>query len=328
MKKIIKIENNFDNNILRIQWPVGNLCNRKCWYCFPGANTGDQPFPKDVELLQRNFSALFKQYERIGRNKFDLLFTGGEPTLWKELPQIIKYLKDNHNIFIRTLTNGYRKLSWWEKNKDIFDQVEISIHNEELNIKHIVDVCDYLFESKKMVVANVLMDPKNFEKCIQILESLKTSKHPWPIIAKTVFFNGIPDYTNEQKEYFTNIRHRMPSKELLEEIYSANSKGTQYQVVYNTGEIFKLPHDRWIALEELNHFYGWKCNLGVESIQITPDGRLTGNCMQPLYEDENFYNILDKDFAEQFNPKIQSITCKQVTCTCTTDIHLTKEKLV
>ena len=24
---------------------------------------------------------------------------------------------------------------------------------------------------------------------------------------------------------------------------------------------------------------------------------------------ENFYNILDKDFAEQFNPKIQSITC-------------------
>ena len=50
--------------------------------------------------------------------------------------------------------------------------------------------------------------------------------------------------------------------------------------------------------------------------------------MQPLYEDENFYNILDKDFAEQFDPKIQSITCKQVTCTCTTDIHLTKEKLV
>jgi organic radical activating enzyme len=327
MKKIIKIENNFNNNELRIEWLVGNLCNRKCWYCFPGANTGDQSFPKDIELLKKNFSALFKQYELIGRTKIDFLFTGGEPTLWKELPEIIKYLKDNHNIFIRILTNGSKKLKWWEENKDIFDQVEISVHNEELDINHIINVCDYLYESKKMIVANVLIDPKNFEKCVQIIEDLKHSSHPWPIIAKTVFFDGIPDYTNKQKEYFTNTRHRLPGKVILEEVYSAKSKGTQYQITYNNGEIFKLPHDRWIALEGLNHFYGWKCNIGVESIQITLDGRLTGNCLQTLYEDGNFYSILDKDFAEKFNPRIESIICRQVICTCTTDIHLTKEKL-
>ena len=89
---------------------------------------------------------------------------------------------------IRTLTNGYKKLDWWEQNAKFFDHVEISVHNENADIDHIISVADHLFESETMVVANVLMDPKNFNVCKDIIEQLKISKHPWPIIAKTVFF--------------------------------------------------------------------------------------------------------------------------------------------
>jgi len=48
-------------------------------------------------------------------------------------------------------------------------------------------------------VANVLMDPNNFEKCISIIEKLKLSNCPWPIIAKSVHYNGETKYTEEQK---------------------------------------------------------------------------------------------------------------------------------
>ena len=99
---------------------------------------------------------------------------------------------------------------------------------------------------------------------------------------------------------------------------------------------YRMSHFKTIAplyqsiknwLEKLNHFYGWQCNLGVEAIQITMDGILTGNCIQPLYEGDQHYNILDPEFSEKFKPIIKPTICKQLTCTCTTDIHFNKHKI-
>lgn len=325
--KIIKITNNISPNIFRIEWVVGNLCNRKCWYCFPGANEGDLPFPSDIELLKKNFSKFFDRYVENGVDTFEILLTGGEPTLWKEFPQILDFFKENYNVLIRTLTNGYRKLDWWKDNAKYFDHVEISVHNEQSDIDHIIAVGDFLFENETMVVANVLMDPKNFEACKNIVEKLKTSKYPWPIIAKTVFFDGIPNYTLEQKDYFKDtVKHRIPERSLVEKFFKGRPEGNRYWVTYENGTEFEVPHDRWIALEELNHFYGWKCNLGVEAVQITSKGIITGGCIQPLYESQEHFNILDPDFAEKFNVSLQPITCKQLTCACTTEIHINKFK--
>ena len=328
MKKIIKITNNKSPKLFRIEWGVSNLCNRKCWYCFPGANEGTIPLPTDVELLKKNFSALFDRYKEHGIDQFEILLTGGEPTLWKEFPIMLEFFRKNYNIVIRTLTNGYKNLEWWKQYAKFFDHVEISVHNENSNIDHIISVADYLFESETMVVANVLMDPKNFDICKDIVEKLKTSKHPWPIIAKTVFFEGVPNYTEEQKLFFKeNIKHRMPDKEIVRKFFKGQLEESRYWATYDNGEIFELPHDRWLALEKLNHFYGWQCNLGVEAIQITMDGILTGNCIQPLYEGDQHYNILDPEFSEKFKPIIKPAICKQLTCTCTTDIHFNKSKI-
>ena len=152
MKKIIKIKNNIDPKIFRIEWGVGNLCNRKCWYCFPGANEGTIPYPSDLNLLKKNFKTLFDSYREIGIESFEILLTGGEPTLWKDFPIITKFFKENYNVFVRTLTNGYRKLDWWKQHAKFFDSVEISVHNEHSNINHIISVADYLFESETFVL--------------------------------------------------------------------------------------------------------------------------------------------------------------------------------
>jgi MoaA/NifB/PqqE/SkfB family radical SAM enzyme len=326
-KKIIKITNNNSPTHFKIEWGVGNLCNRKCWYCFPGSNEGTIPYPTDIELLKKNFSKLFDTYKKNGIETFEILLTGGEPTLWKEFPLILEFFRENYNVIIRTLTNGYRKLDWWKEKGKLFDHVEISVHNEHADIDHIISVADYLFSSKIMVVANVLMDPKNFDECKNIVEKLKTSKYPWPIITKTVFFDGIPKYTVDQESYFKETnKHRLPDKELVKDFYKGNPDGNRYWVTFENGKEYELPHDRWIALDKLNHFYGWKCNLGVEAMQITMDGNLTGNCMQPLYGDTEIYNILDPMFCEKFNPVLNPVICKQITCTCTTDIHFNKFK--
>ena len=327
-RKIIKITNNVSPNVFRLEWVVGNLCNRKCWYCFPGANEGTYPFPSDIELIKKNFTTMFDSYKENGIDTFEILLTGGEPTLWKEFPEVLNFFKENYNVVIRTLTNGYKKLDWWKENAKFFDHVEISVHNENSDIDHIISVADYLFESKTMVVANVLMDPKNFDVCKDIVEKLKTSKHPWPIITKTVFFEGIPDYTEEQSLYFKGkLKHRLPDIEQVKTFFKGRIEGNRYQVTYDDGEIFVVPNDRWIALEKLNHFYGWECNLGVEAMQITSEGILTGGCGQQLHGSDHHYNILDPDFSNKFKAPKNPITCKQITCGCTTEIHINKSKL-
>jgi organic radical activating enzyme len=324
-RKIIKIHDNRDSNLLRVEWIIGNLCNRKCWYCFPGSNSGTIPCPTDIDLLKENLSALFDNYLKIGKDQFEILISGGEPTLWKELPEILEYLRSRYNIVIRTLTNGYRKLEWWEQNHKMFDHVEISVHNESADIDHLINVADYLFESETMVVANVLMDPKNFDICKNIVEKLKTSKHPWPVIAKTVFFEGVTNYTEEQKLYFKEkVKHRIPDKELVRKFWKGKLEENRYWATYSDGEIFEIPHERWLMLQNLNHFYGWKCNLGVDCLQIMPDGFLTGNCLQPMYGRDEHYSILDSEFKNKFTPTIKPVICKQLICKCTTDINLPK----
>jgi hypothetical protein len=119
----------------------------------------------------------------------------------------------------------------------------------------------------------------------------------------------------------------MPDKEIVRKFFKGKLEESRYWATYDDGEVFEIPHDRWLALEKLNHFYGWQCNLGVEAIQITMEGGLTGNCFQPLYEGRYHYNILDPEFSEKFKPNIKPVICKQLICKCTTDIHFNKFKL-
>ena len=51
--EIIKIDSNIDTDILRIELFFSNLCNYKCWYCFPGCNEGTHKWP-DLELVTKN----------------------------------------------------------------------------------------------------------------------------------------------------------------------------------------------------------------------------------------------------------------------------------
>lgn len=56
------VENNQPSNVLRIEYMLGNVCNQKCSYCFPGSNEGDSPCaPKardkiDYDLLMNKYA--------------------------------------------------------------------------------------------------------------------------------------------------------------------------------------------------------------------------------------------------------------------------------
>lgn len=312
---ITRIENNQDKELVRIEYMPGNLCNHKCYYCFPGSNEGNIAWP-DVELVKQNLSHLLKCYENNGKPKSNLYIVGGEPTLWKGLEELCQYLKDNHDIIIEISTNGTRKIDWWKKNAKNFDHVEVSVHREFANVDHLINVCDTLYEEGVFVNADALIDPQAFDECLDIVEQLKTSKHDWPIIAKIVHFDGTHRYTEEQLEYFTETIKRYPTLEWFE---STTRKPLREVTIYNNKDIIKVNNDNYLITNGLNKFKGWKCNLGVDFVKVFPDGRITGNCQQKL-----FGNLYAPNFIDSYAPVIKPLICNRELCVCSEETVIEK----
>lgn len=330
MKKIIKIENNHDPKKVKIEWEIGNTCNYRCNYCWPDSHSGDVPWPEgeDLELLKKNFTHLFEYYLNNGKNVIQLYLLGGETTLWKHLPEFLAYFKNKYQdkLIVHVATNGFRKLHWWEKYAKLFDHIEISVHYEFCDPDHIIEVADYLFSNKHMIVANVLMDPKNFEKCRSIAEKLhQESKTNWPIILKAIHIDGVTDYPPDQTEYLKSAKKRIPDFKEVEDFF----KGTvnRYWVTYEDHEVCEIPADSWVRLNKLNYFAGWECSVGVNLIKILFNGDISANCRQKLFGLDHYFNIFDQHLIEKFAPNLEPVICRQLQCLCDGEVALAKHKV-
>lgn len=320
---ITEIKNNYPTNLLRIEYMLGNLCNHKCSYCFPGSNEGTYPWP-DINLVKKNLSHLLDHYKKNGKNRFQFYLIGGEPTLWKDLPELCFFLKEKYDAVINISTNGSRKLDWWQDNYKAFDTIEISVHHEFANVSHLMSVADLLYASKINVVSNVLMDPDYFDKCKNIIDQMKYSKKRWGIIAKSVHFDGQTRYTPDQREYLLSNIKRIPNLFW----YWRTLKNPVFKVKVNVtndkNKKIKVPNDGWFTLYNLNRFKGWECNLGVDHIEIFQDGKISGNCRQKIYGITNYYNLYDTKFTDVFSPQIIPTTCQQSLCGCSSEIIINK----
>lgn len=316
---ITRILNNDDPLTLRIEYMPGNLCNYKCHYCFPGSNEGNVKWP-DVDLVLKNFDHLMNTYKLQGKTKFEFFIIGGETTLWKDLPKFCNHLKANHDVIIRISTNATRKLNWWQENAKCFDVVEISVHHEYCKVPHIIEVADFLYKHKTNVVANVLMDPFNFDKCKDIVEQLKSSKKRWPIVAKAVQINGESIHDEPQQAYLATQLKRWPN---LFWWFTLPVKHNRKLWAVIDGKK-TLIEDNWLFLNNLNRFKDWDCNLGVDYIEIFQDGVIAGTCKQMIYNERFHYNLYDPEFVNKFNPKISSIICKKEVCVCGGEQQISK----
>jgi organic radical activating enzyme len=320
---ITQVINNYENNFLRIEYMLGNICNYKCSYCFPGSNEGTIKWP-DVDVVKTNFSHLLDRYVSKGRDTFELYLIGGEPTIWKNLPELIEFLKKRYDISIHISTNASCSPNWWKRNVKYFDHIDISVHHEAADIAHIIDVSDTIYEEQIPAVANVLMDPNHFDKCKDIIEELLNSKHSWPIVAKSVHYNGETRYTNEQTKYFDERVKRYPDMHRYLEKLKKNKK---VWVISKEGNKESVPNDSWFALNRLNYFNGWECNLGIEYIKIFPTGEITGNCRQPIYGKKDYFNLYDNNFCVDFMPELIPVICRTPICSCSGEIILNKRRV-
>ncbi|WP_430460448.1 GTP 3',8-cyclase MoaA [Thalassolituus sp. LLYu03] len=118
------LQDRFGRRFSYLRLSVTDVCNFRCNYCLPdGYQCTDTPVPLTLEEIGR----IARTFAAMGTRKIRI--TGGEPSLRKDLPEIIRVLKSTPGIdTVALTTNGYRLThqieSWVNAG---LDQLNVSI---------------------------------------------------------------------------------------------------------------------------------------------------------------------------------------------------------
>lgn len=320
--KIIQVKQSWPDDRLLINFQLHNLCNYRCWYCFPNSNTGTYKW-KDYDLILSNFIHLLNIYKlKLNKSKFQINLLGGEPTLWPELPKFCQDLKNIYkdDVSIMITSNGSRNISWWMSNVNSFDHVLLSCHPEYVNEEHILHVADLLYDHNVHVDISVLMAPNLWDRSVDVINFLKTGNKKWAIIASYVQ-QSLYSYSDEQLSYVNDYLKQRPNMEW----YKTVKKEHHYTVNVTYDDLTCQQVSKvYILLNKLNNFYGWKCNIGVDNITILFNGDISANCEENLYNINFKYNLYDSLFTLNFNPEIKETTCSKCFCGCEHEYNTSK----
>jgi organic radical activating enzyme len=324
MKRIVEIKNT-QSRIVRINYDLGNVCNYSCWYCFPGSHEGDVPWP-NADVVKRNLVKIVNHY-KLHADEVQVAFLGGEPTLWKELGDVVEYVAKNSECKIYIITNGSRTLRWWNEYGGYFDNVSISVHHQRVDVDHIIKLANLLETKNTTYFADVLMDHTAWYKCVDIVNQLSSAKNKFAVFAKPIQLNGVTMYNDAQREYLSKSLKQYPSIKFILRNFRkllrvANTKIT---AIFDDGSKETTRNENYFNIHMLNKFKGWNCNIGVDLVFINRQGKLTGACNQRLFDLDFEYNINDADFS--FSPKIKPAVCEQEFCMCPGEAALAKRKV-
>jgi len=311
------------DDYFRIDIMLGNVCNYKCWYCYPGCNSGNIKWP-DLELLKTNLSHLLDYYvEHTPKRRFEFNMLGGEASHWPKFIEFITFLKSKYSCIINLTTNASKKMSWWESAAPHLNSVVISHHHEFSNLEHNRSIADFLYEHNVVVVTTVMMDPTAWDKCIDAVDYYKGSKRRWSIIYKEVLAPGI-EYTVDQQKLIEVGRARKSNPFwFLKNNIKHKSKT---QVVDENNKVYNV-NEQTLSINRMNNFSGWECSLGVNWLAVCNDGVISGLCGNGLYSTNEKFNLYDLEFKDKFHPAITSTICKQQSCSCIFELKQTKRKV-
>jgi hypothetical protein len=255
-----------DQNLFSVSWILGRFCNYKCSYCWPYARS-DQLDYQSLEIYKTTIDSIKQQARCNGFDKFHWSFSGGEPTAYKQLPDLVQHLNDSITPYqsIHMTTNLSPGLKWWStwcNNTKILQRRSItaSYHAEFADEQEFGDKCLQLMNDQVFVTINQVMVPELFwdlyQRCQRFHDrginvTLKPQSDP---TASRV----VDGYTEEMIHLMqTGFPQQVQEQELMQ-ISLYDETGTEY--LFDQAERFNAFN--------FNKFQGWHCNSGYQSVII------------------------------------------------------------
>lgn len=308
-------------SILHISWMLHNLCNQHCSYCPSFNHEGSHGWPRYEEAV----AFLDRVFAHYKKDVYHVSFTGGEPTLWPDLPRLCSYLKAR-GCEIGITSNGAGTLGFWREAAGRLDTISLSYHPEYARNAHFLEVVRLAAERADAGV-RLMMPPRRelWDRCLAFAEELKAAS-----FSSYVFVEHVPlqeelgrrsallDYEPWQREHFakTPFFHVGPvpppggaAGPFLSDVWDVDAQ-------YADGSRKPLVLSEFLA-PEATDFFGWECRAGLDQLFIAHDGKVyRAGCA----EGGSLGGFNDPGLALPVRP----ILCGRHTCPCGTDIMTPK----
>lgn len=253
--------------LFSVSWILGRFCNYKCSYCWPYANSNRNDF-QELSVYTRTVDEIKRQANERNFNQFHWSFSGGEPTAYKNLLDLVGYIENDKNSSYQSIhmtTNLSPGSKWWrvwlDRTADLQRRsITASFHAEFAKEQEFGDKCLQLIYDSVHVTINQVMVPEKFwelyERCERFHKrGINVTLKPQSDPTASFVVNG---YT---KEMIDIMQTGFPQESSGEEIYQIalyDNDGTEY--LFDQAERFNA--------YGFNKFKGWKCNSGYQSLVI------------------------------------------------------------
>jgi len=317
-KKVVMVDHSEEKSKKNfiVNWCMGNQCNYRCGYCINELNDGSCKWP-EPDIVRNICTTLINHYQKKLNKKLIFELTGGEITLYKDLYNILLFLKENE-CKTQIFSNSSPPLSYWEKIKEVLDSVVLSYHVERCNPEHFFLVTKYL--SKHILVhINVMMHPIFFDKCkdlsLKIINSLdKVSVGIQPLLTSLKIGAGLMKYSKKQWKIMKELQ---ASVKTSSDIQGKRHRGAM-MTYYNNGRKQNILSVDYLS-EQSNNWFGWLCWAGLEHIIIDKEGNIfRAWCLQ------DFIGHINN--PDQIEFPTHPVMCQRKQCNCNLDTLTKKQK--
>jgi hypothetical protein len=268
-QKIIKFgqQTMLHRPLFSVSWILGRFCNYNCSYCWPYARS-DRIDHQSLEVYTNTVDQIKKQANQNGFTQFHWSFSGGEPTAYKQLIDLVNYIEcDQHSDYqsIHMTTNLSPGSKWWKNWCDKTASLQrrsvtASFHDEFAKEQEFGDKCLQLMYERAGVTINQVMVPEKFwelyERCERfhkrgINVTLKPQSDP---TASSV----VSGYTDEMINVMqTGFPQTIEGSDYYQ-IALYDEQKNEY--LFDQAERFNA--------YGFNQFQGWTCNSGYQSVII------------------------------------------------------------
>lgn len=253
--------------LFSVSWILGRFCNYKCSYCWPYARS-DRVDHLDISVYTKTIDEIKRQARENGFTEFHWSFSGGEPTAYKQLLDLVKHIEsDTRSPYqsIHMTTNLSPGSKWWKAWCEITSTLQrrsitASYHSEFAKEQEFGDKCLQLMYDSVHVTVNQVMVPEKFfelyERCEKLHKrGINVTLKPQSDPTASYVVDG---YTEEMMNL---MQTGFPQQSQGQDIYQIalyDSKNQEY--LFDQAERFNA--------YGFNDFQGWNCNSGYQSVII------------------------------------------------------------
>jgi len=315
----IKIEKAKPMDYKFIEWKIHNVCNYNCSFCGDRHKDGSQRWFS----LEKYKEYVDKLSEACDGKPFWIQLTGGEPTLFPQLIDLLKYIKQK-NAYVSLISNGSRTIRWWKElvEAKCIDTLFLTYHSEQTeNYKHIAEIAN-LFHSEEVktiilithvytTLSGAFMAQEYFIEYTGALVTLKAMVIGGNEIYNQYTESEITKLKNENyiggKLSKTKQKAKVPSDHLIDH---------SLRIVYNNLKT-EIVDPQILLKTQTNRFIGYTCEVGLKNLRIDHDVIYRGVC-----EVGGVTNLNDENVGFFNDP----VLCTSNECFCGTDMIAKKTR--